>query len=87
LGEGQAAGHDQGTEELQRPHPFIAIGHLQHFPRGRRFRGGDALAGLNRGFLISADNEFALGLQGGSVLESSTGGASSMTADPSVCRD
>ena len=28
LGEGQPAGHDQGTEELQCPHPFIAIGHL-----------------------------------------------------------
>lgn len=39
LNEGLPAGHEQRTKELQRARPFIAIGHLQDFPRGRRFRG------------------------------------------------
>ena len=38
LSKGQPAGHDQGTEELQRAHPFIAISHLHDFARGCGFR-------------------------------------------------
>jgi hypothetical protein len=64
LGEGQPAGHDQRTEELQRAHPFIAIGHLHHFPRGGGFRGGDALARLNGGLFVSTDDEFPVRLPG-----------------------
>ena len=64
LSKGQPAGHDQGTEELQRAHPFIAIGHLHDFARGCGFRRGDPLARLNRGFLVSTDAEFSLRLQG-----------------------
>ena len=31
LDEGQPASHDQGAEELPRPHPFLAISHRPHF--------------------------------------------------------
>ena len=64
LGEGLPTGDHEGTEELQGSHPLIAVGDLDHLAGGRGFGGGDPLAGLDGGFLIRTDDEFAVRLQG-----------------------